>query len=85
MRTSVAAQLGQTVKRYWVRSPATPFGIPLVGCLKYDTLYVSAGRGTFDWTMARGSEKQLANLVTSSRASAAPFSKPHPVRPFSCD
>ncbi len=44
--------------------PATPGNVPLVCPTKYDNLFLNTGHGTLGWTMACGSGKLLADLVT---------------------
>lgn len=57
--------------------PATPGNVPFIGRVAgYENLYLNTGHGTLGWTMACGSGKLLADLV-SSRAPAidpAPYS-----------
>ena len=49
--------------------PMTPDGPPVIGRERYDNLYLNTGHGTLGWTMACGSGRVLADLV-SSRAPA---------------
>jgi D-amino-acid dehydrogenase len=42
----------------------TPDGTPIVGASPYPNLYLNTGHGTLGWTMACGSGKLLADLVT---------------------
>ncbi|MDP2752692.1 MAG: FAD-dependent oxidoreductase, partial [Rhodocyclaceae bacterium] len=49
--------------------PSTPGNVPLVGPARYDNLWINTGHGTLGWTMACGSGKLLADLL-SGRASA---------------
>jgi D-amino-acid dehydrogenase len=49
--------------------PMTPDGTPVVGRTRYDNLYLNTGHGTLGWTMACGSGRLLADLM-SSRAPA---------------
>lgn len=44
--------------------PATPSNRPIVGCLKFPNLFVNAGHGTLGWTLACGSGRMLADLVS---------------------
>jgi D-amino-acid dehydrogenase len=44
--------------------PMTPDGTPIVGASPYPNLYLNTGHGTLGWTMACGSGKLLADLVT---------------------
>jgi D-amino-acid dehydrogenase len=47
--------------------PMAPDGIPRIGQLGARNLYVNAGHGTLGWTMACGSGRLLADLVTGAR------------------
>ncbi|HEX8010515.1 MAG TPA: D-amino acid dehydrogenase [Casimicrobiaceae bacterium] len=50
---------------YWTGlRPATPSNVPLIGRTRYRNLYVNAGHGTLGWTMAAGSGKALAEIVS---------------------
>jgi D-amino-acid dehydrogenase len=50
--------------------PATPGNVPFIGRVAgYDNLYLNTGHGTLGWTMACGSGKLLADLL-SGRATA---------------
>ncbi|ACL56101.1 D-amino acid dehydrogenase [Methylobacterium nodulans] len=44
--------------------PMTPDGTPIVGPTVYDNLYTNTGHGTLGWTMACGSGRLLADLIT---------------------
>ncbi len=41
-----------------------PDGTPVLGPTPYDNLYLSAGHGTLGWTMAAGTGKVLADLLS---------------------
>ncbi|MCI0749996.1 MAG: D-amino acid dehydrogenase [Nevskiales bacterium] len=47
--------------------PMTPTGVPLVGRLKIENLYVNTGHGHLGWTLAAGSASHLASLVHGER------------------
>jgi len=47
--------------------PMTPDGTPLVGATAIDNLWTNTGHGTLGWTMACGSAKVVADLVTGRR------------------
>ena len=50
---------------YWTGlRPMTPDGPPIIGPTPYRNLYVNAGHGTLGWTMACGSGRVLADLVS---------------------
>ncbi|MCO6416216.1 D-amino acid dehydrogenase [Siccirubricoccus sp. KC 17139] len=44
--------------------PMTPDGTPVVGPTRYRNLYLNTGHGTLGWTMACGSGRLLADLLT---------------------
>lgn len=44
--------------------PMTPDGTPVVGPTRYRNLFLNTGHGTLGWTMACGSGRLLADLVT---------------------
>ncbi|MGH8714494.1 MAG: FAD-dependent oxidoreductase, partial [Casimicrobiaceae bacterium] len=53
---------------YWTGlRPATPSNVPLVGRTRYPNLYLNTGHGTLGWTMAAGSGKALADLVSGRK------------------
>ncbi|SFZ77784.1 D-amino acid dehydrogenase [Chitinimonas taiwanensis] len=47
--------------------PMTPDGTPIVGRTPYANLSLNTGHGTLGWTMACGSGKLLADIVTGQR------------------
>jgi Glycine/D-amino acid oxidases (deaminating) len=44
--------------------PATPDGTPVVGATPYRNLFLNTGHGTLGWTMACGSGKYLADIIS---------------------
>lgn len=54
--------------------PSTPSGVPLVGQTRIANLYLNAGHGTLGWTMAAGSGRAIADLISGH--------KPEPEFPF---
>jgi len=44
--------------------PMTPDGTPVVGPTRYKNLYTNTGHGTLGWTMACGSGRVLADLIS---------------------
>ncbi len=44
--------------------PMTPDGTPIIGATPYGNLYLSTGHGTLGWTMAAGSGRLLADLIS---------------------
>jgi D-amino-acid dehydrogenase len=50
---------------YWTGlRPATPNNLPLIGATRYPNLYLNAGHGTLGWTMACGSARALADMLS---------------------
>ena len=47
--------------------PATPNNVPVIGRTRYDNLYLNTGHGTLGWTLAAGSGRALADLVSGRR------------------
>lgn len=43
---------------------ATPDGTPVIGATPYTNLYLNTGHGTLGWTMATGSGRYLADLIS---------------------
>lgn len=63
--------------RYWCGlRPMTPDGRPLIGRLMLPNLYINAGHGGLGWTLACGSGRLMADLVTGQtpEIDPAPFS-----------
>ena len=53
---------------YWTGlRPAMPSNVPLIGRTRYPNLYLNTGHGTLGWTMAAGSGKALADLISGRR------------------
>jgi D-amino-acid dehydrogenase len=47
--------------------PMTPDGTPVLGQTKYSNLYLNTGHGTLGWTMAAGSGRVLADMVSGRK------------------
>ena len=45
----------------------TPDGTPVLGQTKYSNLYLNTGHGTLGWTMAAGSGRVLADMVSGRK------------------
>jgi D-amino-acid dehydrogenase len=59
--------------RFWTGlRPMTPDGTPVVGATRYGNLYTNTGHGTLGWTMACGSGRVLADLI-SDRVPEVPY------------
>jgi D-amino-acid dehydrogenase len=52
--------------------PSTPSNVPLVGATRYPNLFLNTGHGTLGWTMACGSGRALADII-SGRPSEVDF------------
>ena len=46
--------------------PMTPDGTPVMGPTRYENLFLNTGHGTLGWTMACGSSRAVADLVTGA-------------------
>ena len=44
--------------------PMTPDGTPIIGATRYDNLLLSTGHGTLGWTMATGTGRVMADLIS---------------------
>jgi len=47
--------------------PQTPDSVPVLGSTKIDNLYLNTGHSTLGWTMACGSGKVLADLISGKK------------------
>jgi len=47
--------------------PMTPDGPPVIGPTRYPNLYLNTGHGTLGWTMAAGSARVLADVISNRR------------------
>jgi len=53
---------------YWAGlRPATPSNVPIIGRTRFRNLFVNTGHGTLGWTLASGSARALADLVSGRR------------------
>ena len=62
--------------------PSTPSNVPLIGPTRYPNLYLNTGHGTLGWTMACGSGKALADII-SGRKPEVEFRFTHLAGPWS--
>lgn len=46
--------------------PSTPKGTPMLGLTPYENLYLNTGHGTLGWTLACGSSKIVADIITGN-------------------
>lgn len=51
--------------------PATPDNVPLIGRTRLRNLYLNTGHGTLGWTLACGSGRGLADLISGRRPEVA--------------
>ncbi len=50
---------------YWTGlRPSTPSNVPLIGKTRFPNLYLNTGHGTLGWTMAAGSGRALADIIS---------------------
>ena len=61
-----------TVDNWAGLRPATPNNVPVIGRTRLKNLYLNTGHGTLGWTLACGSGRALADLV-SARRPEVPF------------
>ena len=47
--------------------PATPSNLPLIGRSRYSNLFLNTGHGTLGWTLACGSGRALADIVSGRK------------------
>lgn len=47
--------------------PMTPDGTPVVGATRFSNLYLNSGHGTLGWTMACGSGRLVADLISGTK------------------
>ncbi|HSS26843.1 MAG TPA: D-amino acid dehydrogenase [Usitatibacter sp.] len=53
---------------YWTGlRPSTPSNVPLIGRTRYRNLFLNTGHGTLGWTMAAGSGRALADIVSGRK------------------
>ena len=47
--------------------PMTPDGTPIVGGTRFKNLYLATGHGTLGWTMAAGTGRVMADLISGRK------------------
>jgi len=47
--------------------PATPSNLPYIGKTRYDNLYLDTGHGTLGWTLACGSGRAVAEIISGRK------------------
>lgn len=61
-------QLGDRDRVYWSGlRPMTPDGPPILGPTAYRNLFLNTGHGSLGWTLACGSARSVADLVSGNR------------------
>ena len=62
-------QLGAvtTVENWAGLRPATPGNVPVIGRTRYKNLFLDTGHGTLGWTLACGSGRALADLISGRK------------------
>lgn len=58
------------IERWAGLRPATPNNVPLIGRTRLRNLYLNTGHGTLGWTLACGSGRALADLISGRRPEA---------------
>ena len=59
---------GAETPTFWAGlRPATPNNVPIIGRSRFPNLYLNTGHGTLGWTLAAGSSRALADLVSGRR------------------
>jgi len=54
-----------TKAEFWTGlRPMTPDGTPIIGASPFTNLYLSTGHGTLGWTMAAGTGRVMADLIS---------------------
>jgi D-amino-acid dehydrogenase len=62
-----------TQAEFWTGlRPMTPDGTPIIGETPYDNLYLSTGHGTLGWTMAAGTGRLLADVLSGRKPEIDP-------------
>ena len=75
--TGLFPEAGDTSRaEFWTGlRPATPSNLPCIGRTRYPNLFLNTGHGTLGWTLACGSARALADLM-SGRAPEVALSPP---------
>jgi D-amino-acid dehydrogenase len=59
------ALAGASEPKLWAGlRPATPNNVPVIGRARFSNLYLNTGHGTLGWTLAAGSGRAIADLVS---------------------
>ena len=61
-----AGEYGQAT--FWTGlRPSTPSNVPIIGGTRFCNLYLNTGHGTLGWTMAAGSGRALADIISARK------------------
>jgi D-amino-acid dehydrogenase len=61
-----------TKAEFWTGlRPMTPDGTPIIGNTRYPNLYLSTGHGTLGWTMAAGTGRIMADMLSGRKPDIA--------------
>jgi D-amino-acid dehydrogenase len=61
-----AAEYGEAT--FWTGlRPSTPSNVPIVGGTRFANLFLNTGHGTLGWTMAAGSGRALADIISGRK------------------
>jgi D-amino-acid dehydrogenase len=64
----LSAHLERPLARFWAGlRPVTPAGTPLIGETRIKGLWINAGHGHLGWTLACGSGRVIADLISGRR------------------
>jgi D-amino-acid dehydrogenase len=67
IRTLFPAVVPGEVKTWAGLRPATPSNVPVIGRTRFANLFLNTGHGTLGWTLACGSGRALADLVSGRK------------------
>lgn len=67
-----AADLSKKPELWSGLRPVTPDSVPILGATKYPNLFINAGHGTLGWTMAAGSGRFLADVISGKKPDIDP-------------
>jgi D-amino-acid dehydrogenase len=61
-----------TKAEFWTGlRPMTPDGTPIIGNTRYSNLHLSTGHGTLGWTMAAGTGRIMADMLSGRKPDIA--------------
>ena len=75
---AIFPQVDTATVEFWAGlRPATPSNVPLIGSTRLKNLYLNTGHGTLGWTMACGTGKLLADLLSGKAPDIDPVAYRH--------